>query len=470
MIALIAIAVALGLLKLALPMFNELSGKEIDMGHVLNGGFLAVLALIVLVIGVLAGSYPAFFLSRFSPQLLLKEGVASGAGSQRVRKVLMGAQFAITLFMVVGTLAVFMQLQWLRTNDMGLRKEHVLAIRMPQPHPEDTLAWDAIRPLKAELARESFVEGAAFTDFTPGGGTQRWVLRARTKDGVVDKPLPAMSCDADYPALIGMQLTSGRMFDPNIPTDRTGSLVVNESLVRSFGFTDPLQSVLYIPGDANADPPQPDQEYRIIGVVKDFHYASLHTPIEPLAIFQSDPRYGVNNLMVRLAPGDVRSQLAALQARYKSVQPDAQWDATFLDDSIAKLYEAEDRLFRIFTAFAVLTILLTVMGLYGLAYFTARQRTREIGVRRVMGASLFDIVKRLNREFVILLVFALLVAFPLAFYAVGRWLETFAYHRDVPPLLYVVALLITLLVTVLTVSIQAYRVAVADPVKALRYE
>ena len=205
-------------------------------------------------------------------------------------------------------------------------------------------------------------------------------------------------------------------------------------------------------------------------MVKDFHYASLHTPIEPLAIFPSDPRYGVNNLMVRLAPGDVRSQLASLQARFKSVQPDAQWDATFLDDSIAKLYEAEDKLFRIFTAFAVLTIILTVMGLYGLAYFTARQRTREIGVRRVMGASLFDIVKRLNREFVILLVFALLVAFPLAFYAVGRWLETFAYHTDVPPLLYVVALLITLLVTVLTVSIQAYRVAVADPVKALRYE
>ncbi len=470
MIALIAIGLAMVLLKLALPVFNELSGKEISMGRVLNGGFLAVLALIVLVIGVLAGSYPAFFLSRFSPQLLLKEGVASGAGKQRVRKVLMGAQFGIALFMVVGTLAVFAQLHWLRNNDMGLRKENVLAIRMPQPHPEDTLAWDAIRPLKAELARESFVQGSAFTDFTPGGGTQRWVLRAKTKDGVVDKPLPAMSCDADYPALIGMELTVGRMFDANIPTDRTGAIVVNESLVKSFGFTDPLSSLLYVPGDAQADPPQPDQEFRIIGVVKDFHYASLHTPIEPLAIFQSDPRYGVNNLMVRMAPGDVQSQLAALQARFKRLQPDAQWDATFLNDSIAQLYQAEDKLFRVFTAFAVLTIVLTVMGLYGLAYFTAKQRTREIGIRRVMGASLIDIVRRMNREFVILLGFALLVAFPLAFYAIGRWLETFAYHADISLVLYAVALLLTLLVTVLTVSVQAYRAAVADPVKALRHE
>jgi len=470
LIALIAIGVALVLLKLALPIFNELSGKEIGMRYVLGGGFIGVLVLILLAIGVLAGSYPAFFLARFSPQLLLKEGVASGAGKQRVRKVLMGAQFGIALFMVTGTLAVFAQLQWLRSNNMGLHKEDVLVVKMPQPQPEDTLAWDALRPLKAELARESFVLGAAFTDFTPGGGTQRWVLRAKTKDGVVDKPLPAMSCDADYPALIGMELSQGRVFDPNITTDRSGAIMVNESLVRTFGFTDPLSSVLYVPGDAQATPPQPDQEFRIIGVVKDFHYASLHTPIEPLAIFQGDPRYGVNNLVLRLAPGRTQSQLTALQARFKRLQPNAQWEATFLTDSIAQLYRAEDKLFRVFTAFAVLTIILTVMGLYGLAYFTAKQRTRDIGIRRVLGAPVLDIVRHMNKEFVVLLGLALLVAFPLAFYAIGRWLETFAYHTDIPPVLYVTALALTLSVTVLTVTVQAYQAAVADPVKALRYE
>ena len=464
LIALIAIGVALVLLKLALPVFNDLSGKEIGMRHVLSGGFIGVIAIIVLVIGVLAGSYPAFFLSRFAPQLLLKEGVASGAGKQRVRKVLMGAQFGIALFMVVGTLAVFAQLHWLRSNDMGLRKENVLVIKMPTPPPQDTLKWDAIRPLKNELARESFVQGAAFTDFTPGGGTQRWVLRAKTPQGTVDKPLPAMSCDADYPALIGMEFLQGRTFDPKIPTDQGGSIIVNESLVKAFGWSDPLNEKLYIPGDSV------DQELKIIGVVKDFHYASLHTPIEPIAIFQGDPRYGVNNLLVRLAAGDVQGQLATLQAQFKRLQPNAQWNASFLDERIAELYQAEDKLYRVFSAFAVLTIVLTVMGLYGLAYFTARQRTREIGIRRVMGAPLLDIVRRLNTEFVVLLGLALLVAFPLAFYAIGRWLETFAYHTSISPLLYVVALLITLLVTVITVTVQAYRAAVADPVKALRYE
>ncbi|HEY0975955.1 MAG TPA: FtsX-like permease family protein [Flavobacteriales bacterium] len=470
LVAGIAIVVALVLLKFALPVFNDLSGKSIGMGRILSGSFIALVLFVMLVVGVLAGSYPAIFLSRFAPQLLLKEGVASGAGKQRVRKVLMGLQFGIALFMVTGTLAVFAQLHWLRSNDMGLRKENVLVVKMPSPPPQDTLAWDAIRPLKEELARESFVQAAAFTDFTPGGETQRWVLRAKTPEGVVDKPLPAMSCDADYPGLIGMQLTAGRLFDPKVPSDRTGTVVVNESLVKAFGFKDPLASVLYIPGDPKADPPVPDEELRIIGVVKDFHYASLHTPIEPIAIFQGDPRYGVGNLMLRLAPGDVSAQLAALRARFAQLQPNAQWQGSFLTDDIAQLYQAEDKLFRVFTAFAGLAIVLTMMGLYGLAYFTARQRTREIGIRRVMGAPISDIVRRMNREFVVLLGLALLVAFPLAFLAIGRWLETFAYHADVSPWLYVAALSITLLVTVLTVTVQAYRAAIADPVKALRYE
>jgi putative ABC transport system permease protein len=235
-------------------------------------------------------------------------------------------------------------------------------------------------------------------------------------------------------------------------------------LVKAFGWSDPLSERLYIPGDSI------DQELKVIGVVKDFHYASLHTPIEPIAIFQGHPRYGVNNLLVRLAPGDVHAQLEALERRFRSIAPHAPWDATFLDARIAELYMAEDTLFRVFAAFTILTILLTVMGLYGLAYFTAKQRTREVGIRRVMGASVVDIIRRLNTEFVTLLTFALVVAFPLAFFAITRWLETFAYHTTVSPFWYIGAFSLTLIVTVITVTIQAYRVAVADPVKALRHE
>ena len=464
MIAVIGIIVALGLLWLCLPAFNTITEKEIGMGYLLRGSFFAVVLLIVLLIGVVAGSYPAFFLSRFAPQLLLKEGVASGAGKGRVRKVLMGAQFAIALFMVVGTLAVFAQLHWLRTSDMGFRKDQLLSITMPQPRGDDTLAWDALRPVKLEMMRENFVTGASFTQSLPGQSGGRWVLQVNTPEGRIDKPMPTLNVDADFPELLGLQLAAGRYFDPKIPTDAQTAVVVNESAVRAFGWKDPLAEKIYVPGDSIP------QELTVIGVVKDFHYASMHTPIEPLCIFQSSQRYGVQNLVLRLAPGDVGTQLAALQKRWSLLRPNDDWEAVFLTDSIAQLYQAEDKLFRVFTAFAVLTILLTVMGLYGLAYFTAKQRTREIGIRRVMGAPLIDVVRRMNREFVVLLGLALLVAFPLAFYAIGRWLETFAYHTDISPVLYATALLITLVVTVLTVSLQAYRAAVADPVKALRYE
>ena len=470
MMAVIAVVVALGLLWLLLPAFNGLTGKAIGMGHMLRGGMPGVLAFIVVLIGVVAGSYPALFLSRFSPHLLLKEGVASGSGKQRVRMLLMGAQFAIALFMVVGTLAVFTQLHWLRTTDMGFRKENLLSIRMPLPQGDDTLAWDALRPLKTELLRESFVTGGAYTQDLPGQSGGRWVLQVNTAEGRIDKPMPTMSTDADFPALLGVDLVAGRYFDPDIPGDRDNAVMVNESAVKAFGWTDPLAEKIYIPGDAQATPPQPAQQLTVIGVLKDFHYTSMHTPIEPLVMFQSSDRYGAQNLVLRLAPGDVKGQLAALRGRWKQLRPNDDWDATFLTDSIAGLYQAEDKLFRVFTAFAVLAILLTVMGLYGLSYFTARQRTREVGIRRVMGAPVLDIVRRLNMEFVLLLALALLVAFPLAYIAVGRWLETFAYHAPISPLLYVAALLITLLVTVLTVSVQAYRAAMADPVKVLRQE
>ena len=464
LIAVIGIAVALGLLWLALPAFNGITGKEIGMGYLLRGSFAGVVLLIVLAIGVLAGSYPAFFLSRFAPQLLLKEGVASGAGKGRVRKVLMGAQFAIALFMVVGTLAVCAQLHWLRSNDMGFRTENLLSITMPQPRGDDTLAWDALRPIKDELMRESFVIAGSYTQNLPGQNGGRWVLKVNTPEGRIDKPMPTMSADADFPALLGVELVAGRYFDPKVPSDADNAVMVNESAVKAFGWKDPLAEKVYVPGDSV------DQELTVIGVVKDFHYTSLHTPIEPLVMFQSSRRYGAQNLVLRLAPGDVGAQLAALRQRWNTLRPNDEWEATFLTDSIAQLYLAEDKLYRVFAAFAVLTILLTVMGLYGLAYFTVKQRTREIGIRRVMGAPLLDIVRRLNREFVALLGLALVVAFPLAYYAIGRWLETFAYHTDISPALYAAALLITLLGTVLTVSFQAYRAAVADPVKALRYE
>jgi putative ABC transport system permease protein len=464
MVAVISLAVALIIMYLALPAFNGLTGKSIEIGYAARAGFLLMIVALVLVIGLLAGSYPAFFLARFSPQLLLKEGVAAGSGKQRVRKVLMGVQFVITLFMVVGTLAVFAQLNWLRSTDMGFRKENLLSIPMPLPAQQDTLAWDRLRPVKYEMLKHSFVTAGAFTTALPGQSGGRWVLAVNTPEGKIDKPMPVMYADADFAALLGVPLISGRYFDPSIPSDADNAVIVNETAARTFGWKDPLMEKIYVPGDSL------EQELTVIGVVKDFHYTSLHTPIEPLVMFQSSQRYGAQNMVLRLSPGNVQQQLSTLQDEWKQLFPAADWEPVFLTETIAELYQAEDKLFGVFTAFTVLAILLMMMGLYGLAYFTARQRTKEIGIRRVMGASIGNIVQRLNREFIVLIAIALIIAFPLAWYAIDRWLQGFAYHIDISPMLFVAALFITLLITIVTVSLQAYKVAVADPVKALRYE
>ncbi len=273
-----------------------------------------------------------------------------------------------------------------------------------------------------------------------------------------------MYADADFPALLGVDLVAGRYFDPAIPSDAQFSVIVNETAAKTFGWSDPLMEKIYVPGDSA------EQELTVIGVVKDFHYTSMHTPIEPLVMFQSSQRYGAQNLVLRLAPGNVQQQLGTLKDEWHRAFPAADWSPIFLTESIAELYQAEDKLFGVFTAFTVLAIVLTIMGLYGLAYFTARQRTKEIGIRRVMGASIGHIVQRLNKEFIVLIGAALIIAFPLAWYAVQRWLEGFAYHTTISPMLFIAALLITLIITVITVSYHAYRSAVSDPVKALRYE
>ncbi|HMN04198.1 MAG TPA: ABC transporter permease [Flavobacteriales bacterium] len=464
LIAAIGIVVALAMVHIALPAFNTITGKAIGMGHLVQGKFLALLLLIVLCIGVVAGSWPAFLLSRFTPRMLLIGDLGNGAGKQHVRKALLGAQFAIAYFMAAGTLAVFTQLHWLRTTNMGFRKENLLSIAMPVPPPNDTLAWDKLRPVKDELMRQNFVTAASFTQDLPGQGNSRQVLKANTPEGPIDKPMPTMSTDADFPALLGVELVAGRFFDPAIPGDRENAVMVHESAVKAFGWTDALREKLYVPGNGT------DRELAVIGVIKDFHYTSLHTPIEPLALFQGSARHGARHLVLRLQPGDVAEQLATLGKEWKKIFPGAEWNAVFLTDSIAQLYQAEDKLYRVFAAFAWLAIALTMMGLYGMAHFTIRQRTREIGIRRVMGAPVLEIIRRLNAEYVQRLGLALLVACPLAFFAIGRWLETFAYHTSIPPVLYAASLLAVLLATVLTVSAQAYRAAVAGPMKALRHE
>jgi putative ABC transport system permease protein len=462
-VTLLAIIISLALLELSLPLFNELTGKEITLKYLLQGSFIAVLLSIIILVGIIAGSYPAFFLSNFKPQVVLKGFGEVKGGGAGIRKVLITGQFAISVFMIAGTMAVYSQLHYMLNKDLGFNQDNMLVVSIPPTGP-DSLAVKKIRNLKDELKKESYVKDATFSNNIPGKDLSRIVYQVKTNKGKEDKPIATMQGDANYPKMMGMQLTKGRYFEEGNPTDRDFGCMINESCAKMLGWTDPLKEKFIFPGDSA------DIEIHVIGVVKDFHFASLHSPIEPLVIFMNDSRFASGSMLINLHNGDIQQSIDKIKTKWQQVIPNKEFEYYFLDDSMHELYQAENKMLRVFIYFAILTVILSCMGIYGLSYFITRRRTREIGIRKVLGASVSSILFLLNKEFLILVGVASVIAIPLSYWAINNWLMDFAYHTGISVLLFIAAVLITTLVAVVTISIQALRTATGNPVNSIRYE
>lgn len=463
LISFIALLFSFGLLEVFLPMFNEITGKEITIASVLSVNMILVVLGLLFVIGIVAGSFPAFYLSRFSPHLILKNSFLKNGNKHTVRRVLMTVQFAISLFMIISTLMVYTQLNFMRKKEMGFERENMMAITIPQSF-GDTLLVKKFRTLKNELKKQSFVSDASFTAYLPGQNFSRFVLKVKTKNGMEDKPIATMVSDYDFPKLMNMELAEGRYFDPKNNSDLNNAVIINEATARMLGWKNPLKESLYIPDDSA------NIELKVIGVLKDFHFASLHSPIEPLTVFMNDPRFTSGYMMVKMKPGNMSANIASIQKTWSTMLPNKEFEYEFLDDSIYKLYLAEEKMFKVFVYFATLALLLSAMGIYGLSFFSTQQRTKEIGIRKVMGASAGRILILLNKEFVVMIGIALLIAFPAAWYIIGNWLEGFAYHTSLSPFVFIISVVSILMLTVLTVSLQALRTAWRNPVLSLRYE
>jgi putative ABC transport system permease protein len=461
-ITLLAIIISLALLELSLPLFNEITGKEISLKYLLQGSFIAVLLGIIILVGIIAGSYPAFFLSNFKPQVVLKSFGEVKGGGAGIRKVLITGQFAISVFMIAGTFAVYSQLHYMLNKDLGFKQDDMLAVTITQSF-EDTLLGKKVRAFKDELKKESFVKDATFAANLPGNELSRIVYQIKSPKGKDNKPIATMQGDFDYPKMMGMELIQGRYFE-DTPADRDAGAMINEAAVKMLGWKDPLKEKLYLHGDTG------DIKINIIGVVKDFHYTSLHSPIEPLVIFMGDGRFAGGYMLVNMQGGNTQAGIDKIKTKWAQVLPNKEFEYYFLDDSIHELYQAENKMLKVFIYFAVLTIILSCMGIYGLSYFITRRRTREIGIRKVLGASVGNILYLLNKDFLILIAIASFIAIPLSYWAINNWLMDFAYHTDVSVLLFIAAVLITTIVAVATISIQALRTATGNPVNSIRYE
>jgi putative ABC transport system permease protein len=451
----IAYLLAVVLSALLLPGFNQLAGKVISTGVFSHPWYLVILLGFAILIGIVAGLYPALVLSSFQPVAVLKGRFSAGTRGLILRKSLVIVQFTIATGLMIGTLVVYNQLNFMRSQDLGFSKEQKLVL--------DTRNDSAKMAFKDEVSRIPGVLSAAISTSVPGDGS--YFPNAYQLENVRGDMQAVNAAvyfvDYDYLSEMGMRIVAGRAFSRSFATDTAHSMVLNESAVRLLGYTSPEQVI-----GKRYD--QFGTQGRIVGVVKDFHFRSLQEVIKPLSI-RIEPRAG-DLLCVKLDGHRIPATLSAIQEKWKVMLPSRPFTYFFLDELFDKQYRAEDRFGRLFLNFAVLAIFISCLGLMGLASYSTLQRTKEIGVRKVVGASVGNIVFLLSKDFLKLVCWAFLVAAPVSWFFVHGWLQGFAYRITAYWWIYAVAGLGAIFVALLTISFQSVRAALANPVKSLRAE
>ncbi|MEM8556218.1 MAG: ABC transporter permease [Bacteroidota bacterium] len=461
LISLAALVLAFGLIALALPVLNGLTGKTFTLAVVVTPAVIGGLTGLGLVTGLLAGWYPAWHLSGFRPTKALW-GKASGREANRLRRSLVVVQFALSIFMLVGTATVFQQLQHVRTKALGFDKERVAEVTLSGA--AATVARRDLDGFMQRIEQHASIEHASMAVVAPGSRYPMDNIRrdADAPDAATGVRL-AWGVDAGYAETLGLTLVAGRDFssgsiDGTAPADTTAWLL-NETAVRELGLDDPLGAVLVWDSHQYSAP--------IVGVVRDFHFASLHGEIEPLLI---PLRPGVGSALLVRVRDDIPAALGHVRTQLDALVAGAPFTYRFLDDAFDELYRQEERLSRVFALFAGLAIAIACLGLFGLAAYTAERRRKEIGVRKVLGASVTSVVALLSGEFTRLVAVSFVTATPLAWWAMQRWLDHFAYRIDLGPGPFLVAGGLAATVALLTVSVHAVRAATADPVASLRHE
>jgi putative ABC transport system permease protein len=457
-VAMIALLVSLLLIYMLLPAFNTLANKQISFSYLLQQQVILSLLGIVAFTGIVGGSYPAFYLSGFNPVNVLKGKLSAKGGSVYFRKSLVVVQFALSIFMLISTLIVFDQLQYLRNKDLGFDKEQVLRIQLSS---RDQVKQ--AQPLVDKLKQSPDVLSVGMANSSPGQRIGKLLFQVEDAEGkMVQRGVDLYGADYDFVKTMGMEIVQGRDFSRDVASDTTYAVLANESMVKRMGWKDPIGR-RFTAGDDG------DFEKRVVGVIKDYNQNSLYDPIEPLIILLEKNN---NNIFVRTQPGDVNKSVAAIEKTWKEIFPNHTFEFSFLDQDFDSQYKGDQKRSQIFMAFSGLTIMIACLGLLGLAAFTTQQRTKEIGVRKVIGASVKGLVMLVANEFFVLVGIGIVLAFPAAWYFTDSWLQNFAFRIQLNDewLTFLISGLIAFIITSATVGYHVIRAALANPVHALRDE
>ncbi|MEP3209087.1 MAG: ABC transporter permease [Maribacter sp.] len=459
LVSLASMLLAIVLAIVLLPLFNNLADKDIAIPYG-NPFFWLILLGAVVLLGLFSGSYPAFFMSKFIPIKVLKGTSSNSLGGGKVRNALVVFQFAISVFLIISTLVVYQQLDYIQSKDLGFSKDQVLIVN-------DVFSLGSqADSFKEEVKKLSYVKNATLSSYFPTPSSRSDSTFA-PEEGLTDQEsalsMQRWGVDFDYVATMGFELIAGRGFDRNFKSDST-SIIVNESAVSVIGITpDEAIGKRYTPdlGEENMT------FYTIIGVVKDFHFSPFRAEIESLSLHLSDRAYA---MAVKLESGNFSNALSGIEGIWNKVAPGQPFDYYFMEDSFNDTYESEQRLGRIFFIFTGLSILIACLGLFGLAAFNAEKRTKEIGIRKVLGASVSQISYRLSVDFLKLVGIAIFVSLPLGWFAMNKWLEDFSYRIDIGIWVFVIAAFLAIIISIITVSYQSIKAAIVNPVKSLRTE
>jgi putative ABC transport system permease protein len=458
LLTLVSLLVAVVLVQFSLPAFNRLSGKLIELHYFNNAALLAGLLLLTGVVGLAAGLYPALFLSAFKPVQVLKGRLAATSQGAVLRKSLVVLQFAISIGLIVGTVVVYSQMRYMQNKRLGFDKEQLLTIPLSgQVSPRQA------NTLKNEFLRLPGVQQGTMAVTMPG--FRAWWQTSLAPAGDPAHPIIGFvfQTDFDYIHTMGIGMAAGRTLDHRLRTDSTRSVLLNEAAVRAFGWPSPAAAI-----GKKLDLGEEGQLSTVVGVVKDFNFQTLRSKVDP-AIF-TIARDQVRYLVLRISPKGVSHTLQALQQKWQEFDARHPFEYSFVDENLSKLYQTEMRLGKIFGIFSALAIVIACLGLFGLASFTTEQRTKEIGIRKVLGASVSGIVAMLSRDFLKLVMLANLIAWPLAWWGMRQWLQDFAYRTPISWWIFGLAAVLALLIALLTVSFHAFRAAISNPVQALRNE
>ncbi|MBS3807325.1 MAG: ABC transporter permease [Bacteroidales bacterium] len=451
LVSILAVGGSLVLLELFLPVFNNLSQKSLEVGYFADWHFVPMLLLLSLFVGLLAGSYPAFFLSSFNAIKIFKQDVNRGIKGNRLRGILVTSQFVITIVLFISTVVIYQQNHFMTHKNLGFDKEKVLIVDRPY-HLENPSSF------MEELERHPSVAGASLSGSIPGrdyGGSTLQVEGRSSEDMVFF----AMNyVEEDYLKAMGLKLLKGRFFSSEY-SDNAGSVVINQKAASELGFDDPLGKYLQ----------QGEDRFKIIGVIENHHYESLHKQVRPLGLRYYEGKY-FQYMPVKIRTVNMQESISYIRDTWDTFSKGQPFTYFFLDRDYEQLYNSEMRTARILTIFSGLAIFIACLGLFGLSAFMAEKRTREIGIRKAMGARIINILTILYKEVFVLLIASTLIAWPLTYYLMSRWLENFAFRIELSLLPFIGASILALIIAVATTSTQALKAAYTNPAETLRDE